>query len=204
MKFLNLRWKRFSVLWLTMALVVMLLSGCGGTAQPGTPADGPVRVGQTVTVGGCQVQLRGYNTMATYIGNVSDWDNFPVMITTYIYNKTVQPIQIGDYPLDESMNRWMYSLANKTEEQYREAFEQKVSGITETKQFVVTCDGEELDCFAIGVNANNQKENVLSFGDIGAFSVVCNLPKGWKKTEISYTVNGETVTFELSPVDLVL
>lgn len=204
MKFLNLRWKRFSVLWLTMALVVMLLSGCGGTAQPGTPADGPVRVGQTVTVGGCQVQLRGYNTMATYIGNVSDWDNSPVMITTYVYNKTVQPIQVGDYLWDDSLQRWLYSLGGKTEEQYWEAFDQKVNGITEAKQVTVTCDGKKLDCFTVGVNSNNQKENVLSFGDMGGFTIVCNLPKGWETVEVTYTVSGETATFELSPLDIMV
>lgn len=204
MKFSNLRWKKISALCLVLALMLVLLSGCGGTAQTGTPADGPVRVGKTVTVGGCQVQLRGYSIMAAYIGNVSDWENSPVMITTYVYNQTIQPIQVGDYLWDDSLQGWLYSLGGKTEEQYQEAFDQKVNGITEAKQITVTCGGEELDCFTVGVNANNQKQNVLSFGDMGMFALVCNLPKGWEKVEISYSLNGETVTFELSPLDIMV
>ena len=124
------------------------------------------------------------------------------MISVYVYNQPMQPIRIGYYPLDDSLQGWMYLLAGKTEAQYQDAFDQKVNGVTEEQQVTVTCGGEKVKCFTIGVNANNQKENVLSFGDMGVASFVCNLPKGWETVEIAYTLNGETVAFELSAIDL--
>lgn len=207
---LNVRCKKFSALCLALALVVVLLSGCGGTAQTGTPADGPVRVGQTVTVGGCQIKLRGYVPMeqlteGTFGGAMDpNRKNADIAIVGYIYNTAVESTQIADDTLDNFFS-WVLQVRNQPEEEYQKSLKEKINTIPATmRRATVECAGEKLLCQTIGADMMlGQGMQVLQGKAIGVVLIHCNVPKGWNNLEITYTLNGETVTFELSAIDLV-
>ncbi len=197
---LNVRCEKFSALCLALALVVVLLSGCGGTAQTGTPADGPVRVGQTVTVGGCEIYLAGCD-VDSYYGNTLDWDNMYVAVDLAISNHTTKPVKIGNY-LGEIFCTEMDMViseneAHKTMQKFYDyAMGQRLA--------IGSCDEVEILCVATGLVGESQiGEAYLLSGNSGYTMIWCEVSKDWKSMEIEYTLNGETVTFVVYPDDAI-
>lgn len=161
------------------------------------------RPGEIDSVGGCPVRLQGYS-YAMLANLTKVWRRNYILATAVVSNHTREPIRLGDFEyfgFRADLAVWNPLDPATAEAEFHAYFLQKSGQSPSAKAF---CDGKEVPAVTAGVRGVMlSMSNLLPAGEAGCVVFCCEVPSGWEKLKIVYTLNGDTISFVLNPMDAV-
>lgn len=154
-------------------------------------------------MGGCPVRLQGYS-YAMLANLTKVWRRNYILATAVVSNHTREPIRLGDFEyfgFRADLAVWNPLDPATAEAEFHAYFLQKSGQSPSAKAF---CDGKEVPAVTAGVRGVMlSMSNLLPAGEAGCVVFCCEVPSGWEKLKIVYTLNGDTISFVLNPMDAV-